>query len=202
MTLRFQDLFFAAINGAFIGLLAPIIVTNLGSNIPLPYSLFVLLLAILAVVGVGVAHVIAERIAKLGFTFQLAKFGLIGVTNTIIDLGIFNLFIYLTNIATGNIVLVFKFVSVNAAIVNSYIWNKYWSFEKKDEAQGKEVVQFWIVSTIGLVLNAGITWIMINLVGAPDPISDKAWASIASALASVLVLAWNFIGYKLWVFKR
>jgi putative flippase GtrA len=206
MTLRFQDLFFAAINGAFVGLLAPFIFKNLNTQLPLPYGWFVFVLALLATLGVAAGYWIAANIDRLRFTFQLAKFGLIGVTNTIIDLGVFNLFIYLTDIATGNSVLIFKFFSVNAAIVNSYIWNKYWSFEKKDEqpseAKHKEVIQFWIVSIIGLILNAGITWLMINALGAPGNLTDKAWASVASASASILVLTWNFLGYKLWVFKR
>jgi putative flippase GtrA len=202
MTLRSRDLFFAAINGAFIGLLAPIIIVNLGAKIPIPYMLFVLIIALLATAGIGIAYALASRIAKLKFLFQLAKFGIIGVTNTIIDLGIFNLFIYLTDIATGNTILIFKIVSVNAAIINSFVWNKYWSFEKKEQTQGTEVVRFWMVSIIGLVINAGITWLMINGITSHGTITDKAWASIASATASILVLTWNFIGYKLWVFKR
>lgn len=202
MTLHNKDLFFAAINGAFIGLLAPIIVTNLGSKIPIPYIAFVALLATLATIGIGTAYFIASRISKLKFFFQLAKFGIIGITNTIIDLGIFNLFIYITDTATGNAIIGFKVVSVNMAIINSYIWNKYWSFEQKGEAKKSEVVQFWIVSIIGLILNAGITWIMINVLVSHGGMTDKAWASIASATASILVLTWNFIGYKLWVFKR
>lgn len=202
MTLRFQDLSFAAINGLFIGLLAPVIIANLGSRLPMTSTVFAFLVALLAVLGITISYFIASRIAKLGFFFQLAKFGLIGVTNTIIDLGIFNLFIYVTDIATGNMILVFKFFSVNAAIINSYIWNKYWSFEKKNEAQGKEVFQFWAVSVVGLILNAGITWAAINLIGAPESLGDKAWATISSAAASILVLTWNFVGYKLWVFKR
>ncbi len=202
MTLRLRDLSFAAINGAFIGLLAPIIITNLGSKIPIPYLAFVFIIALLATLGISLAYFIASRINRLRFFFQLSKFGIIGVTNTIIDLGIFNVFIYMTDIATGNAILGFKIVSVNAAIINSFIWNKYWSFEKQGEAKSKEVLQFWLVSIVGLVINAGITWIMINIVTSPGNITDKAWASIASATASILVLTWNFIGYKLWVFKR
>lgn len=202
MTLRFKDLFFAGINGAFIGILAPVIITNLGSTLPLSYGLFVTILTLTSVIGVSMAFVIASHIHRLRFVFQLGKFGLIGVTNTIIDLGIFNLFIYLTDIATGNTILWFKIVSVNFAIINSYIWNKYWSFEKKENAQSTEVIQFWAVSVVGLVLNTGITWMMINILGASLDIDAKAWASVASATASILVLTWNFIGYKLWVFRR
>lgn len=202
MILRPRDLFFAAINGAFIGILAPIIITNLGSKIPIPYIAFVVAVSLTTTVGIGIAYVIASYIRRLRFLFQLAKFGIIGVTNTIIDLGIFNLFIYATDIATGNLILGFKIVSVNAAIISSYIWNKYWSFEKKGGTQSREVMQFWLVSIVGLVINAGITWTMINIITSPTTITDKAWASIASACASIIVLTWNFIGYKLWVFKK
>lgn len=206
MPLRFRDLAFAAINGLFIGLLTPIIFDNLGAKIPVPYFVFALAIAIICVIGVAVGYFIASRIEKLHFVFQLAKFGLVGVTNTIVDIGIFNVFIFLTDIATGNIVLGFKFVSVNAAIINSYVWNKFWSFGKKnqqtEEERRKELTHFWLVSVVGLVLNAGITWAMVNLIGAQGSITDKAWATVASACASIAVLTWNFLGYKFFVFKK
>lgn len=200
MRLTARDLIFGAINGAFIGILAPFIFSNLGAKLPVPIVVFIPGLAIGSALGIAAGYYLS-RIRP--FFFQLAKFGLIGVANTVVDLGIYNLFIYMSDVSSGYLIVVFKSFSVLAAIVNSYVWNKFWSFDKKETHNiGEEFTQFLMVSLIGLLLNVGITAFVVNLVGAPVGMDDKTWANIGGLTASVLVLTWNFIGYKFFVFKR
>lgn len=200
MKLTSRDLIFGAINGAFIGVLAPFIFSNLGAKLPIPILVFIPALAIGAALGIAVGFYLS-RIRP--FFFQLAKFGLIGVANTVVDLGIYNLFIYLSDVSNGYMIVVFKSFSVLAAIVNSYVWNKFWSFEKKGVRNvGEEFAQFLMVSLVGLLLNVGITAFVVNIIGAPFGVDEKTWANIGGLTASMLVLTWNFIGYKFLVFKR
>lgn len=200
MKLTFQDLVFATINGAFIGILAPFIFSNLGTSLPIPVIVFIPLLAFGAALGIATGYFLSKI---RPFFFQLAKFGLIGVANTVVDLGIYNLFIYMSDVSSGYMIAVFKSFSVLAAIVNSYIWNKFWSFEKKEVRNlGEEFTQFLMVSLVGLLLNVGITAFVVNVIGAPAGVADKTWANIGGLTASVLVLTWNFVGYKFFVFKK
>lgn len=200
MKLSPRDLLFAAINGAFIGVLAPFIFANLSVKLPVSEIVFVFALALLSMIGVFVGYLLSRL---KPFFFELAKFGLIGVTNTVIDLGLFNLFIYFSHVSDGYMVSVFKSFSVLAAIINSFIWNKYWSFAKKDTANvGEEFTHFLAISLIGLLMNVGITSFVVNVLSAPTTITDKAWANIGALLATIFVLTWNFIGYKFFVFKK
>lgn len=200
MKLTVRDLIFAAINGAFIGILAPFIFSNLSVSLPVPIEFFAPLLALLSALGIAVGYVLSKF---RGFFFQLSKFGLVGVTNTVIDLGIYNLFIFISDVSSGYLIAVFKSFAVLAAIINSYIWNKFWSFEHKDTGNvGEEFMQFLLVSLIGLLLNVGITSLVVNVIGAPAGMSEKAWANVGGLTASILVLTWNFIGYKFFVFKK
>lgn len=200
MRLTPRDLFFAAINGAFIGILTPFIFTNLAVTLPLPIVLFVPLLALLSAIGVGLGYLLSKI---RPFFFQLSKFGLIGVANTVIDLGIYNLFIFMSDVSSGYLIAVFKSFSVLAAIVNSYVWNKFWSFDKKETGNvGEEFAQFLLVSLVGLLLNVGITAFIVNVIGTPAGVAEKTWANVGGLTASILVLTWNFIGYKFLVFKR
>ncbi len=202
-TLALRDLLFAAINGAFIGLLAPFIFRNLfsGSLAHIPVIAFVIVLSILSALGIAIGYLLGKYIRS--FFYQLSKFGLIGVANTVIDLGIYNLFIYFSDVSSGYLISVFKSFSVLAAIINSYIWNKFWSFEKKEGKNiGEEFTQFLAVSLIGLLLNVGITSLVVNVIGTPASMNDKAWANVGGLTASILVLTWNFVGYKFFVFKK
>lgn len=200
MRLTSRDLIFGAINGAFIGILAPFIFSNLSVTLPVPIIVFVLILSFGAAFGIAVGYFLSKI---RPFFFQLAKFGLIGVANTVVDLGIYNLFIYLSDVSTGYLIVVFKSFSVLAAILNSYVWNKFWSFEKKETHNlGEEFTQFLMVSLVGLLLNVGITAFVVNVIGAPTGVADKTWANIGGLTASMLVLTWNFVGYKFFVFKK
>lgn len=200
MKLTPRDLVFGAVNGAFVGVLAPYIYTNLGGKLHIHLLLFVFIMALGAAFGIAIGYALSKI---RPFFFQLAKFGLIGVTNSVVDIGIYNSFIYYSNVSSGSMIIVFKCISVLGAIVNSYIWNKYWSFEKKNADNLKqEFTQFLIISSIGLLLNVGITAFVVNIIGAPTGFSEKAWANVGGLTASVLVLTWNFVGYKFFVFKK
>lgn len=203
--LEMRDLFFAALNGLFIGIFAPFIFRNVGAALPVSIPLFALILTVICVLGITAGYFLSKLSSKLGFFFQLAKFGLIGTANFVVDLGIFSLFIWMTGITEGNFIILFKVISVSIAIINSYIWNKFWSFEEKrtDEAViRRQFLQFIAISVAGLVLNTAVTYSLINFAGDMTNIAPATWATISSAIASVIILSWNFIGYKFFVFKR
>lgn len=203
--LEMRDLFFAALNGLFIGIFAPFIFRNIGTALPVSLPLFALILTVICVLGITVGYFLSRLSSKLGFFFQLAKFGLIGTANFVVDLGIFSLFIWMTGVTEGSFIILFKVISVSIAIINSYIWNKFWSFEEKrtDEAVvRRQFLQFIGVSVAGLTLNTATTYSLINFAGDMTSIAPATWATLSSAVASILVLSWNFVGYKFFVFKR
>ncbi|MDI6778529.1 MAG: GtrA family protein [Patescibacteria group bacterium] len=196
-----RDVFFAAINGLIFGALLPVVLKNMNIQISANKSFFIAIaFAILAAVGVSTGYFLSKYIKIF---FQIAKFGAVGAANFAVDIGILNLLIFLTGLATGLPYTIFKIISFIFAVTNSYLWNKIWTFKKTDTKKtGKEFVQFITISVIGLVLNALVASILVNVVGPMGGIKVKTWASVSAAVASVCVMAWNFIGYKFWVFKK
>lgn len=196
-----NDLLFAGINGFIFGALIPIVLRNLGMQISsTTHIIIAIAFTILAIFGVYVGYLLS-KIA--GFFFQLAKFGAVGAANFAVDFGVLNLLIFITGIASGWYFTVFKSVSFIVAVINSFYWNKKWTFKKKGgEGTGKDFLQFLFVSVIGLALNAGTASFIVNVIGPMGMIGDKTWANIATAVASLVVLTWNFLGYKFIVFKK
>ncbi len=198
ITLR--DLVFAAINGAIFGLGFTVIANNSLPFFPmLPFIITTLAFSILAVIGVAIGSFLSRW---KSFFFQLSKFGIVGTANTAVDLGVFNLLIILVGgTASVFMITILKGISFFAAVINSYIWNRYWSFDKTDQASANEFIKFITVSLIGLGINAGFTAGISAALSSGGGITSTA-ATIAAAIASLIVLAWNFIGYKLFVFKK
>jgi putative flippase GtrA len=135
--------------------------------------------------------------------FQMAKYLLIGVLATIADLGVLNLLMWISGVATGVSFSAFKGISFVMATTAKYFGDKFWAFEKTERAgMGKEFSQFFIVTLIGLGLNVGAASLVVNVIGSQFGMSEKLWANVGGIAAAFAVTAWNFIGYKFFVFKK
>lgn len=155
---------------------------------------------VLAVLGIWIAWWIGKRFL---WVFQLAKYLLIGVLATITDLGVLNFLIWTSGIAVGLWYSVFKGISFVVATSAKYFGDKFWAFEKMEkEGMGKEFTQFFMVTLIGLGLNVGVASLVVNVIGPQFGMSEKIWANVGGIAAAFAVTAWNFIGYKFFVFKK
>lgn len=135
---------------------------------------------------------------------QAAKFISIGMLNTAIDFLVLNLLILLFGTGShGELYAVFKAISFASAVVNSYVFNKYWVFKHDGgESRLREGFLFFLVSGIGFLLNVSISTASFIFISVHTSLSGALSANIGAVIGSVLVLAWNFAGYKLIVFKK
>ena len=140
---------------------------------------------------------------KITFLPQLARYGLIGVVNTVMSLGIINIFILLTGVSGGYLADVFAAVAFVFVVTNSFFWNKYWTFNAgQDQKTVKEYIEFFAVSLSGAFINVGLFHLLVNVIGPKGGISPVAWANITILIGIPISLAWNFTGYKFFVFKK
>jgi putative flippase GtrA len=133
---------------------------------------------------------------------QFSKFVVIGFVNTAIDFAVLNLLMWWTGVYQGAWIVLLNAISFTIAVINSYFWNKYWTFRDKNEVGVKEFSQFIMVTLIGLAINSGVVYGMTTLIPPFFGLSPELWANFAKAAATGLSLIWNFIGYKFFVFKK
>jgi putative flippase GtrA len=115
------------------------------------------------------------------------KFALVGVVNTLIDFVVYAL---LTTIGVNYILA--QWISYSAGILNSYVMNRKWTFERKEKSSKREVILFVIVNLITLSLTSFLLTVLYNKWGIPLLISK-----LLITIASVGI---NFIGTELFVF--
>jgi len=200
-----KDLIIAGVIGLLCALLILPIAENLAIKSLYAYAL-IIILPLLSIMGMWLAGYLAQ---KLHFIYQLAKFILVGLLNTFVDWGILNLLMFLTSATSGYLYMIFKGFSFLAATSNSYAWNKFWTFKKSSDdhpsaekkAAGKEFLQFFVVSLIGFSLNVGVATLVVNVLGPQMGVSAQLWANIGALGGTLAGLTWNFLGYKLIVFK-
>lgn len=141
---------------------------------------------------------------------QFAKFFLVGIMNTAVDLIILNIEMAITGIAVGAGYSIEKAVSFLFAVTFSYFINKYWTFQDTSkEAEGKKMSQFFAVSFVGMLINVTTATIVVNYLQTPinnilhlPLLTPKLWGTLGALCGTAVGLLWNFAGYKLWVFKK
>lgn len=194
-----------AIAITIIGIASGLLALPVISNLQLALRVSGATLSAIVVFGVFAGAHIALRVTYIvsrwkPVFFQLGKFASVGVLNTLVDLGVLNLFIVFSGIAAGVGFSIFKGISFIVAVVNSYFWNKLWVFERASKTEA-HFFQFFIVSTLGFLINVGVASFVVNVIGPPGGIAPSAWANVGAVLATLVALAWNFLGYKFIVFK-
>ncbi len=194
-----RDLIYTFAVSLIVGVFLTSLIKSLGILNSLPSVLIyflVIFVPVIAVVGMSIAYLLGKKIAIL---WQISKFALVGVSNTAIDFGIFNLLILLTGTTAGTNIIPMKAFSFSGAVVNSYFWNRRWVFEGAKHA---DFVVFFIVTALGIAINASVVFVITTFIP-PIIVKDKIlWANVANALATGVSMIWNYLGYKLVVFKK
>lgn len=141
--------------------------------------------------------------SKWPTAMQFGKFIAVGQSNAAIDIGILNLLILITDIDSGLYYSLFKATSFIFAVVNSFMWNKFWSFDSKEkDGMGRQFVIFIAVSLVGLIINVSVASFVVNYIGPQWGISTKLWANVGVLSSTIFNIIWDFYGYKRFVFKK
>ncbi len=118
---------------------------------------------------------------------QLAKFGLVGLSGYVVNLVVYAA---LLGIGAHKAALVSFIVSAS----NNYWWNRHWTFSDQKGHFAQQGLRFFVVALAALAVNQ--LWLLVFL-------DWLGWGKIVSqAIAIVLVMPLNFLGNKLWSFRR
>lgn len=142
----------------------------------------------------GVARFLPRFLRREHLFGQIVRFGVVGVINTFVDFAILNLLYHVV----GWPLLVSNTISVSVAIVNSFLWNRYWTFStRRSGVWHQQALAFLLVSLTGLLINDAGIWLLNTIWGGSSVLA----INLQKAGASIISLVWNFIGYRLLAFR-
>ncbi len=129
------------------------------------------------------------------------KYATVGAVGTLIDVGVFTLLVATTPLGDtyeGRIAA--ASCSFLLAVVNNYIGNRAWTFRNTDRRVGAQFTKFFLVSCIGLVLNAAaltlVSWLISTVV-----MPSTATHAASKLVASGVVLLYNYFANSRWTFR-
>ncbi len=124
---------------------------------------------------------------------ELAKFGVIGVLNFIITIGISDTL----HLVVGMGPLSSFGIGTAVATTFSYFANRYWTFRHRDTAGlGREYILFFVFNGIGLV----ITWVFIGVTHYVMGIQSGLAYNISQVIGTGVATLFRYWAYKKWVF--
>ncbi len=142
---------------------------------------------------------------------QITKFVGVGIINTLVDLGFFNLFRrFKTFTATTA-----SYASTTIAMIGSYFLNKSFTFSS-GSALGLETIKFFVTTILGIyVIHNGIVYLLTKKILWPGKLALKivrifpflkklsdsfVTDNFAKVCAIAITLVYNFLIYKFFVF--
>ncbi len=194
-----RDFYLVGVIGFLVGWLVALPAANIGVSItPLFFVISVVGFTLFAPLALWVLKLLSRKWAVFE---QFGKFAAVGTLNTLVDLGVLNLLILITDLASGAPFVGFKTISFLVATTNSYFWNKFWTFGSRMPVTGKEYLRFAFFTLGGTLINVGIASLVVNVIGAPEGMNPKLWANIGALCGVFAGFMWNFLSYKFIVFK-
>lgn len=123
---------------------------------------------------------------------QFVKFALVGVTNTAWD------FLTYTALTRGWLGFSLHYLQANffaffISVINSYYWNKRWTFRHEGTRHHVLFMKFILVNLVTLGFYELFLFLLVD--------RARLYDLLGKCIVLVVVLAWNFGANRLWTFR-
>jgi putative flippase GtrA len=138
------------------------------------------------------------------FARQATRFCIVGIINTVVDIVVLNLLIFITGTGnSGPLFTVFKTASFLVALMNSFYLNSKWTFAGDSGARPTftQGAQFVVISVLASVVNIASASYVASFISPPAEFVNY-WPTVAALVGTVFSFIFNFIGYKFLVFSN
>lgn len=145
---------------------------------------------------------------------KFLKFGIIGVLNTLVDFLVFyvmdrwvvgegpTLVLLGTTVATG--LYISNAIAYVVANIHSFIWNKFWTFQKRDRVTRGEAARYLTTSAGYLLISSLSLAIFTRVLSAPflaGVVPDHLVNVLAKLPTACITIFYNYLMNKFWVFR-
>lgn len=122
---------------------------------------------------------------------QLVRFGLVGASGYVVNLGVFALAVH----AAGVNYRAAAVVAFLVAVANNFAWNRQWTFsDARGGHAGFQAARFVVVSVAAFLFSLAVLEVLVA--------GFEVKAVVAQAIAIATATPLNFLGNKLWSFRR
>lgn len=133
------------------------------------------------------------------FVQQFLRFGLVGGVNTLVDLLILNALLWVHPTQRTLLLVAYNSIAYGIGAVNSFVLNKYWTFERRQRTTVTELLRFVLTTIVGIVVNDLLIWVLSSVLQ-PYISNTTLWTNASKILAILGTSSISYLGMRLWVF--
>ena len=121
---------------------------------------------------------------------QLIKFSGVGATGYVINLAVYSALLKGAGVHYRTAAV----LAFCVAVTNNFMWNRHWTFRARHGHAGFQAARFFAVSITTFLVALGILQLLVDNTSLPT--------IVAQAISIVAATPLNFIGNKMWTFRR
>lgn len=141
-----------------------------------------------------------------GLLPQFIRFVTVGVTNSIVDFGVFNLLLVLVPSRNLEVLVLFNSIAVGLAIVNSYLWNTRWTFHAAATDEGlprrRQGLLFLAQALVNVGVNDLVVALLTRLLVHQTFLSQGTSSNVAKLVAMLVASLSSFVMLKYVVYAE
>lgn len=132
----------------------------------------------------------AARILRTPLVGQFVKFGIVGVSNTLIFFAVYTLLLKVFGVwyvaASG--------IGFAVGAINGFLWNRAWTF-RGHVGDALTPVRWFVVQSSGLLVNLGLVYLFVDGAGLGKLEGQAVTIVIVTVLTFLVNRAWTFRGH-------
>lgn len=129
----------------------------------------------------------AGRVLNMPLVAQFLKFGLVGVSNTLITFAVYTLLLK----ALGVWYVAASGIGFAIGAINGFLWNRAWTF-KGHVGDALTPVRWFVVQGCGLLVNLGLVYLFVDGAGLDKLIGQAFTIAIVTVLTFFANRSWTF----------
>ena len=138
---------------------------------------------------------------RVGLLVQLLRFCIVGGLNTLVDVLAFNLLVWGLPTHDSGLLVVYNSLAYLIGAVNSFCWNKIWTFKQRSSATNDQLTRFALVTSLGIICNDAFLWLATTILNSLS-LNGFLWVNVAKISAIAGSVAVSFVGMRFSVFTK
>jgi putative flippase GtrA len=133
---------------------------------------------------------------------RYARFSLVGVSNMLVDVGVFNLLLLIGPTHSPGFFVLYNVGALILANANSYLWNTLWTFRDRARHDARQVGLFTAQGLLNVGVGNLLIWLTAHGLMAYTDLSPLASGNVAKVVSMVVASSMSFLFLRLFVFRR
>lgn len=132
---------------------------------------------------------------------QLLRFCIVGGLNTFVDVLVFNLLVLGLPTQDSGLLVVYNSLAYLLGAVNSFCWNKLWTFKQRSSTTNEQLARFAFVTSLGILCNDAFLWLATTILTSLS-LTSFLWVNVAKVSAIAGSVTISYVGMRFSVFTK